>query len=116
MKNLKEAVAEGTRRKDATELAARKAQEQKTERDRRGYELSVKRHKAEIKKDGKVFDMIADAIAKGEKEVSFRGTAAFAEAINSFPGLTATHNSGYDFINSDEVKESWESVTVTWKP
>jgi hypothetical protein len=37
-----------------------------------------------------------------------------AMAINTFAGIEARYASGSDYINSDEVKESWSDITLFW--
>ena len=63
--------------------------------------------------------MIYEAVATGETSISmpeeFSDRATAVAIYRNFPDVFANYREGYDHINSDEVKENWSSVTITWK-
>lgn len=63
-----------------------------------------------------IYDAIKNAVATGASFARFSEDEFFARAVeNNFPGVRAHYTSGCDHINSDDVKEDWHSVTITWK-
>ena len=69
-------------------------------------------------KDDYIFNLIKEAISKNEKSILLKYNGAeFAYVINadeSFAGIHAKYECGCDYINSDEIKQDWSSVSITW--
>jgi hypothetical protein len=75
-----------------------------------------------------LFIMIRDAVARGEKHIDigsqnineffpdcyFPVNRMLCRILNEFSGITAKFTEGEDYINTDEMKEYWSNIEITW--
>ena len=111
---LQKAVLSGERARAEALAKSRQRDEEAAECAKRQHVEDVKRWRALLAENDHLYDLVTKAIAQGKNEIVMRAGIACEIAVETFPGFRAKHESGYDFINSDEVKEEWSYVTVTW--
>jgi hypothetical protein len=112
---LKQSINDGLKLKQEREVKNRELEAERKEQERIKFLEDVDACKRILDKEDFLWMKIRSAVANDEKEVVIDGTRAMAVAINDIPGLEAKYESGWDHINSDEVKEFWQWITVTWK-
>jgi len=112
---VRKAIEEGSAEREKREALERAKVREEAEARIRAHDRSVEHVKALIQRDPSfLFDKIKDAVAKGKSSIVLSGGEDVAEAVRSIDGLSEHHTTGFDNINSDEVKEEWHSVEVTW--
>lgn len=83
------------------------------------FEKQVKCSYDKLTKDDWLFKEIKQAVIDGKKSIclNYYGIETI-EAIKRHPkvfaGIHARHESGYCHINSDDMREDWEHVIITW--
>lgn len=78
------------------------------------YNNKVIKFKEQLESSDFLYTNVTRAVSEGNNSFSFSQSKEFAKAVSLISGFSATYKSGYDNINSDEIKEFWEEVTVKW--
>ncbi len=95
--------------------------EQKREADRKYHAKRMKEARKEWVTDGKIFEEIREAVAKGSTELTlgglcgYRADSALAEVLNEVEGLRARHHSNEERVDDDGPLVEIDYVTVTWE-
>lgn len=113
MIDVKKAIIEGEKLKEEARLTLEKKNQEQQERDRKQFFESVEFYKKNFESTNELSTRITKAVAAGESSFMLDGGEAMCQAIREL-GLNVRYTSGYDNINSDEVKEFWEHIEVTW--
>jgi hypothetical protein len=119
MNKLQQAVEDG--KIEAQKLKDKLADKELAEliKEKILFQENIKYWVNKLTKDDYIFNLIKDAITVGKKSVYIEnGTIATVQAINNnpdvFSGIHTHYTSGYNYVNSDDVKEDWEHVEITW--
>lgn len=112
---LREAVEAGFQIRRSEQERDAQAKKAKELAEAAQFKKDVQRIRDELESSGILFESVTKAVAKGLDHFQMYGSPALAKAIETFDGFQARYACGNDYINSDEVKEFWETVTVTWR-
>lgn len=113
---LKKAINAGKNELKARQQAALDETKAATELEQQRYNEHVTVWIKTLTETNYIYDLIKAAVAKGEDVVNINAGPELVTAIGkTFTDIYADYNSGYDYINSDDIKEFWQYVRITWK-